>query len=117
MQKTEFVDAKMVIEANIKNDKLLLQKLKSEYIEANSSGYELWDKIRLVSPSVPVTIVDKNGERKGMSTYKERFGFVSGFEINSDNDVVPVLRACKVNGMPSVKRMGVGHFDKIERIA
>lgn len=80
---------------NIRND---LAKIRSEYIESNKT-YSIGEK---------VIVRDVKGF--------ERFAFVSGFEIDFRDNVVPTLRKSKKDGTQSEVRDRVWFEEEIIKI-
>ena len=109
MKKSEFLQKKYQLENHISELKSELCSLKKEYIESNIN-FEIGELIKIVFPE------QKNFNRK----IEERveFGYVDGFELNYNSQVIPILFKQKNDGSKSKIRLYVGGdciFSKIEK--
>ena len=109
MEKLDFLQRKKQIEDNIYQLKSELSSLKKEYIESNIN-FEIGELVKIVFPE------QKFFNRK--IEEKVEFGYVDGFELNYNSQVIPILFKQKNDGSKSKIRLYVGGdciFSKIEK--
>ena len=97
MKKQDYTEAKEKINKDIRDLKILLAAINTEYIQANYE-YEIGEKVKIITPQH--TAYNPFKQKETIRLKQERFAFISDYYI-SDNCVRYELFKCKKDGTAS----------------
>ena len=99
MQKIEYEQRKLEIEATIKALKEELNQLQDEFI-SHHRIFADFEKVKIITKAHPYWTSESMNEPAGICPEETRYAFVVGYDVHMywGNTVMPKLKKCKKDG-------------------